>query len=128
MVRASTFDYVAYGSSDTYELAFRIIRFPLSESACECIITNLPRDEFPPERIKKLYYTRFSIQPRRKTNMMRCLYCKENYSLSGMIANTQGFKQSISGNHDISYIGLHKHQYHYNSLRGRCTICLFLVP
>lgn len=54
MVRASTFDYVAYGSSDTYELAFRIIRFPLSESACECIITNLPRDEFPPERIKKV--------------------------------------------------------------------------
>ena len=60
--RASTFDYVAYGSSDTYELAFRIIRFPLSESACECIITNLPRDEFPPERIKKLYYARWGIE------------------------------------------------------------------
>ena len=61
--RASTFDYIAYGSSDTYELAFRIIRFPLSESACECIITNLPRDEFPPERIKKLYHARWSIMP-----------------------------------------------------------------
>ena len=59
---ASTFDYVAYGSSDTYGLAFRIIRFPLSESACECIITNLPRDEFPPERIKKLYYARWGIE------------------------------------------------------------------
>ena len=60
--QASTFDYIDYGSYDTYELAFRIIRFPLSESAYECIVTNLPRDEFPPERIKELYYARWGIE------------------------------------------------------------------
>ena len=60
--QASTFDYIDYGSYDTYELAFRIVRFPLSESAYECIVTNLPRDEFPPERIKELYYARWGIE------------------------------------------------------------------
>lgn len=45
-----------------------------------------------------------------------------------MTANTQDFKQLISGNHDISYIGLHKHPYHYNPLKDRCAIYLFVVP
>lgn len=31
--QASTFDYIPYGSYETYELAFRIIRFPISESS-----------------------------------------------------------------------------------------------
>ena len=60
--QASAFDYISYGSYDTYELAFRIIRFPLTESTYECIVANLPRDEFPPERIKELYYTRWGIE------------------------------------------------------------------
>lgn len=60
--QASAFDYISYGSYDTYELAFRIIRFPLTESTYECIVANLPRDEFPPERIKELYYTRWDIE------------------------------------------------------------------
>ena len=62
MDQASTFDYIDYGSTDTYELAFRIIRFPLSESTYECIVTNLPHNEFPPERIKEIYYTRWGIE------------------------------------------------------------------
>lgn len=56
--KASAFDYIDYGSYDTYELAFRVIRFPINESTHECIVTNLPRDKFTPERIKKLYYAR----------------------------------------------------------------------
>lgn len=60
--QAAPFDYITYGSYDTYELALRIVRFPLSESSYECIITNLPRDEFPPERIKTVYYSRWGIE------------------------------------------------------------------
>lgn len=41
---------------------FRILRFPISTSTYECIVTNLPRDEFPVERIKTLYNTRWSIE------------------------------------------------------------------
>ena len=35
-----------YGSMDTYTLEFRVVRFPLSDSSYECIVTNLPAD-FP---------------------------------------------------------------------------------
>lgn len=58
----TAFDYVEYGSSDIYELSFRIVRFPISESTYECIVTNLSRDEFPTERIKVLYNARWSIE------------------------------------------------------------------
>lgn len=60
--QAATFDYVEYGSFDTYKLSFRVVRFPINESTYECIVTNLPRDEFPAERIKKLYYSRWGIE------------------------------------------------------------------
>lgn len=58
----ASFDYLAYGSLDTYDLSFRIVRFPLSDGSYECIVTNLPSGEFPPERIKLLYYTRWGIE------------------------------------------------------------------
>lgn len=60
--QASTFDYIDYGSTDTYELKFRIIRFPISESTYECIVTNLPHEEFTPEHIRELYNARWSIE------------------------------------------------------------------
>lgn len=60
--QAAAFDYIEYGSYDTYELSFRILRFPISTSTYECIVTNLPRDEFPVERIKTLYNARWSIE------------------------------------------------------------------
>ena len=58
----ATFDYLAYGSQDTYDLSFRIVRFPISEDAYECIVTNLPEDEFPMEQIKLIYFSRWSIE------------------------------------------------------------------
>lgn len=59
---AASFDYIAYASPDTYDLSFRIVRFPISDSSYECIVTNLPSDEFPPERIKLLYYARWAVE------------------------------------------------------------------
>lgn len=59
---AASFDYVAYGSLDTYDLSFRIVRLPISDDSYECIVTNLPSDEFPSEQIKLLYYARWAIE------------------------------------------------------------------
>ncbi|MBQ8232687.1 MAG: IS4 family transposase [Lachnospiraceae bacterium] len=59
---AASFDYAAYGSLDTYDLSFRIVRFPISDGSYECIVTNLPPKEFPSERIKLLYYARWAIE------------------------------------------------------------------
>lgn len=58
----ASFDYITYGSLDTYDLSFLVIRFPLSDNTFECIVTNLPKDEFPPERIKLLYFARWAIE------------------------------------------------------------------
>lgn len=60
--QASTFDFIEYGSYETYEMEFRIVRFPISSSTYECIVTNLPEDEFPPERIKTTYFSRWGIE------------------------------------------------------------------
>lgn len=59
---AASFDYVTYGSLDTYDLSFRVVRFPISNGSYECIVTNLPSDKFPSEHIKLLYYARWAIE------------------------------------------------------------------
>ena len=58
----ASFDYVTYGSLDTYDLSFRIVRFPISVDSYECIVTNLPKAEFSADRIKLLYYSRWAIE------------------------------------------------------------------
>lgn len=59
---AASFDFIEYGSLDTYDLTFRVVRFSLSEGSYECIVTNLPSDEFPPERLKETYNNRWGIE------------------------------------------------------------------
>ncbi len=58
----AAFDYIEYGSHDTYDISFRIVRFPIADNSYECIITNLPEDEFPVQQIKLLYFSRWSIE------------------------------------------------------------------
>ena len=57
-----SFDYVDYGSLESYDLSFRIVRFPLSNNSYECIVTNLPADDFPMQKIKELYFARWGIE------------------------------------------------------------------
>ena len=52
---AASFDYIKYGSLHTYDLSFRIVRFPIAAGSYECIVTNLPPKEFPSERTN--FYT-----------------------------------------------------------------------
>ena len=45
-----------------YNLHFRIVRFPISETVCESIITNLDPELFPASEIKRLYAMRWGIE------------------------------------------------------------------
>ena len=45
-----------------YDLSFRIVRFPLSDTMCETIITNLNTDQYPLSEIKRLYAMRWGIE------------------------------------------------------------------
>ena len=57
-----SFDYIKKGSLDTFDLTFRLLRFKITDSAYECIITNLPSDEFSQNDIKSLYNERWGIE------------------------------------------------------------------
>ena len=61
------FDFLARKSrkhdpTQFYELHFRIVRFPISETTFETIITNLDEATFPLSEIKRLYAMRWGIE------------------------------------------------------------------
>ena len=45
-----------------YYLPFRVVRFKLSDSSYETVITNLDEAEFPPDELKRLYGMRWGIE------------------------------------------------------------------
>lgn len=45
-----------------YALPFRIVRFRVSDSSVETVITNLNPNDFPPSELKKLYAMRWGIE------------------------------------------------------------------
>ena len=45
-----------------YDLSFRIVRFPISDTMCETIITNLNAEQYPLSEIKRLYAMRWGIE------------------------------------------------------------------
>lgn len=59
---ASPVDFLDLYDNKFYPLNFRVVRFAISEDTYECILTNLPRDGFPPDEIKKLYSMRWGIE------------------------------------------------------------------
>ena len=64
---SSRFDYLPQKSRKHdptvfYGLSFRIVRFPLSDTTYETIITNLDTDAFPLSEIKRLYAMRWGIE------------------------------------------------------------------
>ena len=56
------FDYLPVGDKGTYEMNFRVVRFPISENSYEVIITNLTKEKFPIEKIKEIYHKRWGIE------------------------------------------------------------------
>lgn len=62
MPKASTFDYLDLKTNKFYPISLRILRFKISETSYETIITNLEQEEFPASRIKELYRMRWGIE------------------------------------------------------------------
>lgn len=64
----STFDYLPILNGERkkepafYSMAYRIVRVRVSEELVETLVTNLPRDQFSPREIKKLYSMRWGIE------------------------------------------------------------------
>ena len=62
MPQNQIFDYLPAGSKETYPFKFRILRFPISETTYEVIMTSLDRNKFPLEKIRELYHMRWGIE------------------------------------------------------------------
>lgn len=60
--KRSPFDYWDLHEDKRYPITLRVVRFAITESTYECIITNLPAEEFPMEEIKKIYAMRWGIE------------------------------------------------------------------
>lgn len=58
----SRFDYFELNDTLFYPLNFRVLRFKISETSYETIITNLDTEEFSPEIIKELYHLRWGVE------------------------------------------------------------------
>lgn len=59
--KTTTFDYLQ-STKDLYSMEMRILRFAISENSYECIITNLPSEEFDIATIKRIYQLRWGIE------------------------------------------------------------------
>lgn len=56
------FDYLAPASSDIYSFEVRLLKFPISETEYEYILTDLSREQCSLEEVKKLYHLRWGIE------------------------------------------------------------------
>ena len=62
-VHATYTPYFLNRSVKEYSLSFRIVRVRLDNNSYECLLTNLPREEYDMVALKQLYYMRWQIIP-----------------------------------------------------------------
>ena len=58
---STSFDFLT-DDQPFYEISFRVVRFKLDDGSFQAVITNLDRDDFPPDEIKKLYNMRWGLE------------------------------------------------------------------
>ena len=55
-------DYIDLHENKYYDITLRIVRFKLADETYECLITNLPPEDYPKETLKELYAKRWGIE------------------------------------------------------------------
>ena len=56
------FDFLEYGSNETYPMTLRFVRLMLPDGSYELLVTNLPADTFPPAELLRLYGMRWGME------------------------------------------------------------------
>lgn len=81
----TTFDYIEPKQANMYHLHFRAVRFLISEGVYETVYTNLDKNYFSSEEIKKLYNLRWGIETSFRDLKyaigLSALHCKKNDSM-----------------------------------------------
>lgn len=58
----STFDFLDLHKNRFYPIAFRIVRFKITNNTYETVITNLSSNQFPSSELKNLYEMRWGVE------------------------------------------------------------------
>ena len=127
-----SFDYVQYGSDDTYTMTFRAVRIQLPSGSYECLVTNLSCGEFPPGRLAGLYFSRWKIECAYRDlkytiGMASFHSCKAMYVEQEIFARlllyniTEALVQST-----VLETGDTKHVYKVSFTRAACVCRVFL--
>lgn len=61
-VHYSNTPYFLNASAREYHLAFRVVRFRLDSGSYECLLTNLPKEDFGIKELKEVYRMRWGIE------------------------------------------------------------------
>lgn len=61
MTSSPDFEYLRI-EDDFYDIPLRVMRFKITDTTYECLVTNLDRNEFPLEIMKSIYHKRWSIE------------------------------------------------------------------
>ena len=56
----SDFDY--FDTEGFYKMKLRVVRFKITDDTYECLVTNLTRDEFDLNELKRMYHMRWDIE------------------------------------------------------------------
>ncbi len=101
----------------TYAITFRVVRVCLGDGKYEILLTNLPEDKFPPEKLKELYNMRWRIEigfrrlkylgdlarihSVKEEYILQEAYCKvATYNVSLAIAGTIDFPEEEGQKHE----------------------------
>ena len=60
MNKETVFDFAKIGSSRIFRMTVRVIRLKLPDGSFTCLVTSLPKTEFPAEEISSLYQRRWT--------------------------------------------------------------------
>ena len=130
----STFDYLDLHKNKFYEMSMRIVRFPISENSYECIITNLPQEEFSSDEMKMLYQKRWGIETsfrelKYAVSLTRFHSKKVEYIEQEIWARIllYNFCEIITANVVINQKEHRKHTYQINYTRAIKICCHFLA-
>lgn len=133
--KSQAFDFVEYGSFDTYLSSFRIVRFQLENGTYECLVTNLPRDEFPPDRLKTLYCRRWGIESsfrklKYTIGLSNFHSCKPDYIKQEIWASLTAYNitETMVNNTVVQQRGDNKHTYKVNFTIATHICRVFLRP
>ena len=127
------YDYLEADSNEFECLKLRVLKFPISETTCEYIVTNLPSDHFSVDEIKELYHIRWNQETafrflKYAGNMVHIHSIKKEFLLQEIYAKLTfyNFCSALASSIEASTKDTSKHKYAVNHTQMQ-KICIRFI-